>query len=203
MNNWKTLAEKDIVEKTMARLKQNGINSFYVNSGVEAKAKLFEIIPAGAEIMNHTSTTLIQIDAVKEIVESGKYNSVRAKLLKMDSKTQGHEMKKMGAISDWAVASVHAVTQKGELMWASASGSQIPAYAYGADHLVFVVGTHKIVSDWQEGFKRIYDFVLPLENERAKKAYGAGSSVNRLFTLNNESNANRTTVIFVNEVLGF
>ncbi len=203
MDKWTTLADKETVEKTMASLKFHGIQSFFVDSGAEAKKKLFEIIPLGAEIMNNTSTTFIQIGADKEINESGKYNSVRSRLMKMDPKTQGHDMKRIGTVHEWAVGSIHAVTQKGELMWASATGSQMPGYAYGADHCAFVVGTHKIVKDWQEGFNRIYEHCLVLENERAKKVYGVGSSVNRLFTINKEPNPNRTTVIFVNEVLGF
>jgi hypothetical protein len=55
-----------------------------------------------------------------------------------------------------------------------------------------------------EAFKRIYDYVLPLESERAKKAYGVpGSNVSKLFILNKEVTPGRITVILVKEALGF
>jgi hypothetical protein len=89
-------------------------------------------------------------------------------------------------------------------MIASNSGSQIPGYAYGADHVVWVVGTHKIVKDIDEGLERIYQHSLPLESERARKAYGVERSyVSKILIFAREPEKNRSTVIFVNEVLGF
>ncbi len=151
-----------------------------------------------------SSVTCTQIGLFKEIDESGRYDSVRAKFKKMDPKTQGREMKRLGAAPEWSVGSVHAVTQGGQLLMASASGSQIPAHAYGADHVVFVVGAQKIVMDAQDGIKRIYEYTLPLEDERAKKAYGMGSAVNNLLIMNaNRFSPGRVTVILINEKIGF
>ena len=202
MENWTTLADKVTLEKTMESLKNNGISSYYVQTGEAAKQKLLELLPEGSEVMNNSSTTLIQIGADKAINESGKYISVRNMLMKMDRNTQNREMQRMGAAPEYSIGSVHAVTQTGELMWASASGSQIPGYAFGADKVVLVVGTHKIVKDLNKGFERIYKHCLPLENERAMKAYGAPSAVNKLFVINKDR-PTRTHLIFVNEALGF
>jgi len=202
MNAFDKLAEKMIVEKTMTALKANGIEAYLVENGVEAKKKFFEILPPGAEVMNNSSTTLLTIGVADEL-KSGRYNAVRERFAKMDPKTQGREMKRMGAAADWGVGSVHAVTEKGEIMIASASGSQLPQYAYGSDHVLWVVGTQKIVQDLNEGFKRLYEYTLPLEDSRARKAYGMGSSVNKLLIINKEPQPGRTHLIFVNEVLGF
>ncbi len=202
MDKWGTLAERSVIEKTMEALKANGISAYYVETGADAKKKFLEILPEGAEVMNNSSTTLLTLGLDKEVNESGRYNSVRNKLMKMDRKAQNREMQKMGSAPEWAVGSLHAVTQKGELMWASASGSQIPGYANGADHAILVVGTQKIVEDWREGFDRIYKHCLPLEDVRAMKVYGAPSSVNKLFVINKDRSG-RIHLIFVNEVLGF
>ena len=97
---------------------------------------------------------------------------------------------------------MHAVTEDGKVIIASATGSQLPAYAYGSSHVIWVVGSQKIVKDLDEGMKRVYEYVLPLENERAKKAYG-GSSINKLLIFNKEGTAGRITMIIVKEKLGF
>ncbi|MDO8482317.1 MAG: LUD domain-containing protein [bacterium] len=199
---WDTLATKQSVEKTIAALKANGIEAVFVEDGAEALKKALEMIPKGAEVMNMTSVTLDTIGLPKELNESGKFNSVRAKL--MDKNVPSREKKMLGAAPEWVVGSVHAVTENGEVLVASNSGSQLPAYAYGSDKVIWIVGTQKIVKNLDDGKKRIYDYVLPLESERAKAAYGVdGSFVSKLLVFNREASAGRITVILVGEVLGF
>src|SRR5437763_738280 len=123
--NYKKLASKDIVEKTIKALEANGISAEYVQTGKEAKAKVIEMIPLSAEIMDMTSRTLDSLGIPKEIQESGKYNSVKKKLMSLDRKTQALEMQKLGAAPEWTVGSVHAVTQDGKVLIASNTGSQL------------------------------------------------------------------------------
>jgi hypothetical protein len=86
----------------------------------------------------------------------------------------------------------------------SNTGSQLPAYVYGADKVIFIVGTQKIVKNLDEAMKRVYEYVLPLESERAKKAYGVpGSFISKVLLINREMNPERIHLIFVNEKLGF
>ena len=61
----------------------------------------------------------------------------------MDRQTQGAEMRRMGAGPDIAIGSVHAITEQGEVFIASASGSQLAAYAFGAGTVIWVVGSQK------------------------------------------------------------
>lgn len=203
MDQWNQLAEKLTVDKTIAALRENGIAAFFVDNKQAAREKILNLIPKGAEIMNMTSVTLETISTAKEINESGNYNSVRNKLNSMDRSAQGLEMQKMGAAPEWVIGSVHAVTQDGSVLIASNTGSQLPAYVYGSSHVIWVVGTQKIVANTEEGIRRIYDYVLPLESERAKKAYGTGSNVSKLLIVNKEVKPDRITIIFVNEALGF
>lgn len=202
MAKWDKLADEQSLQKTVAALKSNGMEVFVVENREEAKRKVLEILPAGAEVMTMTSATLDTLGISKEIVESGRFNSVRKKLNAMDWKTQGAEMRKLGAASDWAVGSVHAVTEDGKVIVASATGSQLPAYAYGAGRVILVVGTNKIVNNMDEGIRRIYEHTLPLEDARARKAYGMGSRVAKLLVFNNEM-PDRITLILVKAKLGF
>ena len=98
---------------------------------------------------------------------------------------------------------MHAVTENGSLLAASASGSQLGPYVTGAGRLILVVGTQKIVSDFEEGLRRINEYVFPLEDARAQAAYGVHSGVNKVLIINRELTPGRITVVFVDEVLGF
>lgn len=201
--SWDKLANRGIINRTIAALKTNGIEVKFVENGEMAKKEVFSLIPEKAEIMNVTSTTLDTLGISEEIVEGGRYNSVRKRFKTMDRSTQGLEMQKMGAAPEWVIGSVHAVTEDGHVLIASQGGSQLPAYVYGASHVLWVVGAQKIVKDSDEGMKRIYKYCLPLENERAKKVYGTGSAVNKILIINKEVKQGRIVMVLVNEVLGF
>ena len=204
MRNFNELVSKEAIERAMAALKENGITAYYAASGEEAKKKVVELLPEGAEVMTMTSVTLDTLGVTEEVNGSGKYDSVRKKLSGMDRATQDREMQRLGAAPEWVLGSVHAVSEDGKVLVASNTGSQLPAYAYGAGHVIWVVGAQKLVADEEEGRRRIYEYVLPLEAERARKAYGvAGSNVSKLLIINEEVNPERLHMILVNEVLGF
>lgn len=193
----------EVITKTAAALTANGMEAFVVDSGQAAKEKLAELIPAGAQIMNMTSKTLEAISAQDLIVNSGQYQPVKPQL--GDKSLDPFMKRALGSASDWTVGSAHAVTHDGQIMIASNTGSQLGAEAYGSPHVVFVIGAQKIVKDREEGFKRIYEYVLPLESVRANKAYNitTGSFVSKMLLLNREVNKDRIKVILVKEVLGF
>jgi hypothetical protein len=205
MGMWTTIPDETVIVNTISALQSRGIDAIAVKTGEEAKMKLLELLPAGAQVFTMTSRTLESMGILPEINESGKYNSVRKQLLSMNRETQGREMRKLGAAPDWAVGSVQAVTIDGEVMIASNTGSQQAAYVYGAGNVIWVIGAQKIVSDSEQGTKRIYEYCLPLESERMSKQLGKPfqSSVSKILVIKKEVKPHRIQLIFVKEVLGF
>lgn len=202
---WDIVADDATIQKTTEALNEHGIKTQVVDSGEKAKEQVLSLIPNDSEVMTMTSVTLDTIGATEELNKvPGRYQPVRDRLYAMDRNTQRQDMNRLGAAPMYAVGSVHAVTQDGHVLIASNTGSQLPAYAYGAVHVVWVVGAQKIVRNTDEGIQRIYEYCLPLESERAKKAYGVpGSAVNKLLVINNEITPDRLTMIIVKEKLGF
>jgi hypothetical protein len=207
MSEWSKLAGRERIDRTMKALSSNGIEVSLVANAAEAKQKVLALLPNGAEVFTMTSMTLETTGLAKEINESGRYVSVRNNLFSMNQQTQAREMRKLGAAPDFAVGSVHAVLENGTLVIASLTGSQLPAYAYGAGTLIWVVGTQKIVKDLDEGHRRIHEYILGLESERARKAYNLPpefqTSPNKVLLFNREIIPGRVKLILVNEVLGF
>lgn len=152
MKKWEQLADDFVIDETVKSLKTNNIDAFVVKNSAEAKDKVLSILPKGAEVMDMTSITLKTLDILDDLHNSEKYDAVKPKLAKLNRKTDGLKMQKMGAAPEWAIGSVHAVTRGGHVIIASMSGSQLPAYAYGSTHVIWVVGTNKIVDDVQAGW---------------------------------------------------
>jgi hypothetical protein len=184
-------------------LERNGITCSVVESGEEAREAVRSILPVGAEVYNNTSRTLEEIGVAEDIERSGNYQPLRPRLYQMDREMQGREMRQLSASPDWVVGSVHAVTQDGSLLIASASGSQLAPIASGAGHVILVVGAQKIVPDFDTGLRRIYEYCFPLEDRRARLAYGVPSGVNNVLIINKAMARGRITAILVNEALGF
>lgn len=190
------------LDKAVKALEQNGFKVKLVDSLEEAKQAVEGLIPQKAEVFTATSVTLDKAGLTDEL-NSDKYTSVRDKFMAFYGQPdKAVEMRRIGSGSDYTVGSVHAVTQDGQVIIASASGSQLPNYAYGASNVIWVVGSQKIVKDLNEGLERIEDYTFHLEDERALQAYGANSSINRLLIYRKDP-TNRATIIFVKEPVGF
>jgi zona occludens toxin (predicted ATPase) len=121
----------------------------------------------------------------------------------MDRATQNREMVKMGAVPEYIIGSVHAVTEDGSIIVASNTGSQLAPYAASAARVIWVVGAQKIVSTLDEGFRRVYEYALPMEDARMMQTIERHSNVNKLLVVHREAIPDRTTMILVKEKLGF
>jgi hypothetical protein len=184
-------------------LERNGVTCTVVDSAEEARTAVRSIITVGAEVFNNTSRTLEVIGVAEDIERSGQYQPLRPRLYQMDREMQGREMRQLSASPDWVVGSVHALTEDGSLLVASASGSQLGPIASGAGHVILVIGAQKIVRDFNTGLRRIHEYCFPLEDQRARKAYGLPSGVNNLLVINKAVAPGRITAILVNQPLGF
>jgi L-lactate utilization protein LutC len=198
---FKQVADAARIEKAVAALNAKGFAAQSVPNAAAAKEAVLKLIPAGSEVFTYTSATL-DATGLTEALNAAPYKSLRDKMYGLDRNTQGAEMRAIGAAPAFAVGSANAVTETGELMLASATGSQLPSYAYGAGHVVFVVGAQKIVKDLAEATERIATYTLPLEDTRAQATYGVNSAINKTLVLHGEQ-PGRIDVVIVAEELGF
>ncbi len=203
--DYSKVAKKDVVEHVIAELAERNIDAVYVPDRVAAKEKVLSLIPSGAEVFTMSSITLKETGIADAINNSSDYVSVRNKLNAMNRETQSREMQVLGAAPQVAVGSVHAVTEDGDIYIASNTGSQLPAYAYGADRVIWVVGTQKIVLDGKAALDRLDTYILPKESVRLSEQYHAQltSNVSKLLIVHKEFTPGRVTVVFVGEQLGF
>ena len=168
-------AEEARVARTAAALESNGITVLRAPNAAEAKRIVLDLIPVGSQVHHGASQSLEASGIAEEIEKSGRYESLRPRVLGMDRATQANEIRRLTASPDVMLGSVHAVTETGSLVAASASGSQLGAYASGAGKVILVVGTQKIVPDLKDALRRIDEYAFPLEDARAQAAYGVHS----------------------------
>ncbi len=198
-----TPADDARVTRTAAALEANGITVLRAANSAEAKRIVLDLIPAGSQVHQGASKSVEDSGIAEEIERSGRYEPLRPRVFSMDRATQADEIRRLSAAPDIMVGSVHAVTETGALVAASASGSQLGPYASGAGKVILLVGTQKIVPDLEDALRRIEEYAFPLEDARAQAAYGMHSGVNKVLIVNREWTSGRITVVLCDEALGF
>ncbi len=197
------LASQEQVERTAKALEANGIHTVIAENGEKAKRIFFELVPEGSEVFLGASVTLETLGIQDEIDKSDHFDALRPKMFAMDRATQGREIRKLGGAPNYAAGSVHAVTEDGQVLIASKTGSQLGPYASSAGKVIWVVGAQKLVKDLNEGMRRIREYCYPLEEVHMQQLYKTGTSINKILIVNNEIRPNRITMIIVKEQLGF
>jgi len=196
------LPDDQTLAATMVALEEHGFSVEVVDDLGAARAAVLARIPEGSAVMTNTSVTLDETGIADAVNDGGPYESVRNKMMALDFATQLQEMKAIAGQPDYALGSVHAVTRDGTLVIASASGSQLASYAWGAASVIFVVGAQKLVPDLEAAHERIYQHSLKLEDARAYAAYGQRSSVGKVLEIHQEL-PGRIHVVLIRQPVGF
>ncbi|HEY7920965.1 MAG TPA: LUD domain-containing protein [Streptosporangiaceae bacterium] len=187
---------------TVVALEEHGFSVEVVDGPDEARTAVLARIPAGSSVMTNTSVTLQDTGIADVINDGGPYESARNKMFALDFETQAQQMKAIGGQPDYALGSVHAVTRDGTLVIASASGSQLASYAWGAANVIFVIGAQKIVPDLEAARQRIYQHSLKLEDARAQAAYGQHSYVGKVLEIHQEL-PGRIHIVLIRQPVGY
>lgn len=195
-------ASATALEKTKKALETNGFNVLIAKNSADAVKAVSKLIPSGSEVIDNTSKTLDDT-GIRQYIQDN-YVSVNQTTRDLDREKHAKRILEMRSVGEYAIGSVHAITENGKIMIASGSGSQLPGYIYGASNVILVAGTNKLVKDLDAGFDRIYNHSLPLESVRVQTAYGLpNSNVRKLLILNSEGSQNRTTILLIQESHGF
>jgi len=194
-------ASEATLEALAERLRARNFEVVILDDGAAAKAEVLARVPEGSQVHTGKSKTLEDIGIFEEFMENEKYDFIRRRTLKMDRKTQLDEMRKAGAAPDIMVNSAHAVTEAGQIVMTSATGSQIGPIAYGAGKLILVIGSQKVVPDLNTALRRIEDYVIPYEEDRLNVAHGV-AKMNRTLILEGDHTPGRTTIILVRTPIG-
>src|SRR5258708_3093688 len=204
--NYEILASTESISKVEKALAANGFLPETVTTGVEALARIKQLIPKGASVMNGSSRTLEEIGFINYLTGGDHdWNNLHEAILSEKHAAKQAELRKYSVVSDFYLGSVHALAGTGELVIVSASGSQFPHLAFTSPNLILVVGTQKIVPTLADAHKRISEYVFPLEDERMKTAGYPGSLLGKELILHKEHPmmGRKVHVILVNQKLGF
>lgn len=200
------LATKEMVEETIKNLAANNVEGIFVENGAAALEKIKELIPTGVSVMNGASKTLEQIGFV-DYLKDGKHgwNNLHEGILAETDPVKKAILRRQAVLSDYYLGSVHALSQTGEFLIASNTGSQLPHVVYTSPNLIFVVGAQKMVPVVDETFKRLQEYVIPLEDNNMMQKYQVHTFPSKVLLFKREfaGMGRKVRMIIVGEELGF
>jgi len=201
-DRYTALPDDETLRATVVALEEHGFSVEVLSDLDAAREAVLARIPEGSVVMTNTSVTLQETGIAPAIDDSDRYESARNKMMALDFATQLQEMKAIAGQPDYALGSVHAVSRDGTLVIASASGSQLASYAWGAANVIIVVGAQKLVPTPEAARERIIEHSLKLEDARANAVYGQNSRIGKILEIHQED-PGRIHVVLIRQTVGF
>lgn len=194
-----------IDQKLIQALTERGFNAVHTRSREEALAAVLDALPEGGLVAHGGSTTLKEIGVVEALRQSRRIQYGNAQWLAEDDPDQRMRIRKTISVNaDAFLGSVQAVTRAGQVVGADQSGSRQAFYLYGPRKVIWVVGRNKIVPDLDAALTRLHEVVTPLEDTRVRAAgVAGGTAANKIVIFEAEPVPGRTTIVLVDEDLGF
>lgn len=201
-----TLASQESINKTVKSLIANGFQAEVVENKSEALEKIKSLIPQNASVHNGSSTTLQEIGFIDYLKsDTHRWNNLHARILAEKDPEKQSKLRRESAFSDYYLGSVHALSETGEMVIASNTGSQLPHLVFTSPNIILVVGTQKITPTLENALQRLEEYVVPLEDKRLMSVYNAHTTHAKTLILYKENPmmGRKIKVILVKEKLGF
>lgn len=158
---------------------------------------------SGSEVMNGSSTTLIEIGYDDHLIAERSWKDLHAIIVSEDDAEKRKEIRRKSVTSEYFLSGVNAIAATGELVSCDATGSRVGAWPFAARRLILVAGVNKIVPTLQDALQRVREYAFLLEDARFHRIYGLPSRIGKCVILAGEAQPGRITLILVKGSLGY
>jgi hypothetical protein len=196
------LPSRSRIERVAEALRRNGFDVSVVPDGSSAREEVLAHLSPTDEVLEAHSQTLQEVGLVGPAAPPGRFRRLRPTLDELGRQGRQSEKRRAGAAPEVVIGSVHAITESGEMVVASGSGSQLGPYSYGAGRVIWVVGAQKVVRNLSEAIRRVEEYALPREDARIRKLGGSGSSISKMLVIRREHLPHRALVVLVASPVG-
>lgn len=205
LTDFAALPDAATIDETAAALRERNHRVIVADTREAALSTLIDLLPEGVTLFANQSVSLREIGFVDYLAEHPeRYENLRTPMLAEADPAVRMQMRRRSSVVEWMVGSANALTQAGELVFASHGGSQLAGYAFTAEHVVWVVGAQKIVSTLDDAFRRVREYASPLEDRRLGRTEPEQAlRIGKILSIEYEWFNDRSTVILVKDALGF
>ena len=149
---------ENAAKTVIQNLEKRSIKGYYCPDSESVLKKVMELIPEGASVGWGGSVTLDQT-GIKNAVIEGNYE-----VYNRDTAKTPEEQKKVYRQicgCDYYLLSTNAITLSGELVNMDGRGNRVAFLCFGPENVIVVAGMNKLVTDVEEGMKRVRNMAAP------------------------------------------
>ena len=198
------------MQNTIKNLEKNGFEVLHVKDSKEALHVAKAYIKDGLKIGLGGSTTVVEIGLLEYLLNHKSISLINHNEAGIDMQ-ENLKRRRESMLSDLYIASSNAITQNGELVNADGSGNRVASQIFGPKKVLLLVGKNKIVEDINAGFERIKNVAavknIDRMNKKAismgKEPHFNGDNIANKFSFINGDEKGRTTIILIDEELGY
>lgn len=201
---WNRMPDDATIKKAVAAIEARNIRVILAETAGDALRAVMDLIPEGAEVMNGSSTTLIEIEFDRVLRENPKeWRDYHVVITAESDEKKRHALRRKSVAADYFLSGVQAIAESGEVVGCDKTGSRTGAWPHAAAHLILVSGANKVVPTLDDALRRCREYALPLEDQRARRVYGTPSAIGKYVILAEEVSEGRITLVLVREQLGY
>nr|WP_272931340.1 lactate utilization protein [Halobacterium noricense] len=204
-DDWDSHPTADELAEAVENLEASGFDVEVVEDAEAALDVLVDEIPSGASVMNGHSTTLEEV-GFDDYLNEGDHDweNLAAEIWSIDDDEERDAARRDAQTADYFLGSANGIArEEGTLVAADLSGSRVGAYPFAAKNLLLVAGVNKVVDDVEAARDRLHEYAYEFENQRAQDAYGVESAPSKELIYRQEGTEGRTTLVLVEETLGY
>lgn len=199
-----------MIKQMIENFKDNGMELIFVKNKEEAFKIGKSYIKPGITVGLGGSTTVKNIGLLGYLLQRDDikvFNQYEEGITLEENEQRRRE----GLLSDLYITGTNALSINGELINSDGSGNRVAAQIFGPKKVLIFAGVNKIVNSVEEGFKRIKEVAIPKNIERINQMsikngkepiYNEKNIANKFSYINGDKEG-RTTIILIDEELGF
>ena len=208
----KQLAFQAAAESIIKNLNQRNMEGYFCEDSTACVKKILEMMEDGAVIGWGGSQSIAEC-GLMDAIHNGRYTLID----RMTAKTpeESRELYARTVMADYYLMSTNAITMDGELINIDGNGNRVACLIHGPKHVIMVVGMNKLVSNVEDGYRRVRDIATPANTKRLNKntpCFHTGRCgdclspeciCNQVVITRRSGHAGRIKIFFVAEDLGY
>ncbi len=152
------------IEKVINNLNKNNMNAIFVNTKEEAFLAVKNMLNAGETVGCGGSMTLKDI-GVRDLLANGDYDYIDTSAPDITLEEKFDRFRKC-FFADTYLSSANAITENGEIYNVDGNSNRVAALMFGPKRVIIVVGSNKLVKDFDEAVARVKQIAAPKNTQR-------------------------------------
>lgn len=162
----KQLAFQAAAETIIQNLNKRNMEGYFFEDSASCVKAVLDMMADGS-VISWGGSESVKECGLMDAIQNGKYTLID----RMTAKTpeENREIYARTVMADYYLMSTNAITMDGELVNIDGNGNRVACLIHGPKNIIMVVGMNKLVSNVEDGYRRVRDIASPANTKRLNR----------------------------------